>query len=129
MGERKCPVCDKTIKGRTDKKFCDPSCKSAFHYQALLEEGGGFYTRVDRQLKTNRRILKRFNKAGKATVRAEVLIGQGFDPQFFTHYWKNTKGEVYLFVYEFGFLTKKENDRKKYILVTWQPYMEKLKRL
>jgi len=125
MEERNCPVCDKPIKGRTDKKFCDPSCKSAFHYQALLEEGSGFYVRVDRQLKTNRRILKRFNKAGKSTVRAEVLIAQGFNPKFFTHYWKNSKAEVYLFVYEFGFLKKMENGKKKYVLVTWQPYMEK----
>ena len=125
MEERKCPVCDKPIKGRTDKKFCDPSCKSAFHYQALLKEGSGFYLAVDRQLKTNRRILKKFNKAGKATVRAEVLIDHGFNPNFFTHYWKNSKGDVYLFVYEFGFLTIKENDKKKYVLVTWQSYMEK----
>lgn len=125
MGERNCPVCDKPIKGRTDKKFCDTSCKSAFHYQALLEEGSGFYVRVDRQLKTNRRILKRFNKAGKSTVRAEVLIDQGFNPKFFTHYWKNSKAEVYLFVYEFGFLKKMENGKKKYVLVIWQSYMEK----
>lgn len=124
MEKRKCPVCDKLIKGRTDKKFCDTTCKSAFHYQALLEEGSGFYLRVDRQLKTNRRILKRFNRAGKATVRAEILIAQGFNPKFFTHYWKNSKGEVYIFVYEFGFLTRKENGKKKYVLVTWQPYME-----
>lgn len=125
MDERKCPVCDKPIKGRTDKKFCDPSCKSAWHYQLLQEEGSGFYLRVDRQLKTNRRILKRFNKAGKATVRAEVLFEQGFDPGFFTHYWKNANKDVYLFVYEFGFLSKMENGKKKYVLVTWQPYMEK----
>jgi len=125
MEERKCPVCDKPLKGRTDKKFCDPSCKSAYHYQALQEDGRGFYARVDRQLKTNRRILKKFNKAGKATVRSEVLIAQGFDPHFFTHYWKNGKGEVYLFVYEFGFLSRTENGKKKYVLVTWQHYMER----
>lgn len=125
MDERKCPVCDKPIKGRTDKIFCDPSCKSAYHYQALQNEGGGFYTRVDRQLKTNRRILKRFNKAGKATVRKEVLKKEGFDPNFFTHYWKNKSGDVYLFVYEFGFLSRTENGRKKFILVTWQSYMER----
>lgn len=125
MDEKKCPVCDKLIKGRTDKKFCDPSCKSAFHYQVLQKEGSGFYARVDKQLKTNRRILKKFNKAGKATVRATVLLEQNFNPHFFTHYWKNSNKEVYLFVYEFGFLSKIENGKQKYVLVTWQPYMEK----
>ncbi len=128
MDERKCPVCDKPIKGRTDKKFCDPSCKSAYHYQALQKEGRGFYARVDRQLKTNRRILKKFNKAGKAIVRSEVLIEQGFNPHFITHYWKNASKDLYFFVYEFGFLSKMEHGRKKYVLVTWQPYMERLKK-
>src|SRR5690606_35076992 len=118
-------VCDKPIRGRTDKKFCGPSCKSAFHYQVLLEEGSGFYVRVDRQLKTNRRILKRFNKAGKSTVRAQVLIDGGFNPNFFTHSWKNSKDQVYHFVYEYGFLSRMENAKQKYLLVTWQPYMEK----
>lgn len=85
MVEKICPVCEKPIKGRTDKKFCDPSCKSAYHYQALQKEGCGFYARVDKQLKTNRRILKKFNKAGKATVRADVLLKLNFNPHFFTH--------------------------------------------
>ncbi len=125
MNGKRCPVCEKEIKGRTDKKFCDSSCKSAYHYSARQEAGHSFYARVDRQLKANRRILKKFNRAGKAAVRSEILFGEGFDPGFFTHYWKNNKGEVYLFVYEFGFLTKTENRKKKFILVTWQPYMEK----
>lgn len=74
-----------------------------------------------------RKLLKSYNKAGKATVRANTLIQQGFNPDFFTHYWKNKNADVYLFVYEFGFLTRIENGRKKYVLVTWQPYMERSK--
>jgi len=45
-------------------------------------------------------------KPEKATVRAEKLIEFGFNPGYFTHFWKNTKGDVYLFVYEYGFLKK-----------------------
>jgi hypothetical protein len=57
---------------------------------------------IDAQLKKNRRLLKLFNKAGKATVRKEVLIEKGFNPRFFTHYraadrWKAGNGNVYLF--------------------------------
>ena len=83
------------------------------------------YNQIDQQLKSNRRILKNFNKAGKATVRKEVLMEQGFNPKHFTHYWKNQKGDVYLFCYEFGFLEKVENNKSKYILVQWQDYMSK----
>tara|TARA_R110001583_G_scaffold60229_1_gene179057 strand:- start:251 stop:511 length:261 start_codon:yes stop_codon:yes gene_type:complete len=83
-----------------------------------------FYDKVDNQLKLNRKILKIYNRAGKAVVRSKILLDLGFDPKFFTHYWKNSKGEVYLFVYEYGFLGKRENGKEKYILVTWQDYME-----
>ena len=120
-----CLSCGKPLKGRIDKKFCDPFCKSAFHYKRAQEEAPKFYNKVDNQLKLNRRILKEFNKAGKATIRAEILLDKEFDPNFFTHYWKNTKGDVYLFVYEFGFLKKKEHGRDKYILILWQDYMNK----
>lgn len=120
-----CCYCDKTLEGRSDKKFCDPYCKSAYHYQKSLEQSPKFYHKVDNQLKTNRRILKQFNKAGKSTVRASILIDEGFDPNFFTHYWKTNKGDVYLFVYEFGFLRQTEHQKDKYLLIKWQAYMEK----
>lgn len=117
--------CERELLGRTDKKFCDPQCKSAFHYQQAKEQPERFFNKVDNQLKLNRKILKEYNKGGKVTVRAEVLIGKGFDPNFFTHYWKNGKGQVYLFVYEFGFLKTTENNKEKYLLIQWQGYMER----
>ncbi len=125
MNLKKCLACDCDLQGRSDKKFCDPYCKSSFHYQKSKEEEPRFYNKVDNQLKLNRRILKNYNKSGKATVRAETILKQGFNPNFFTHYWKNKSGDVYLFVYEYGFLKRKENDREKYILIQWQEYMEK----
>lgn len=121
--QRSCLSCNREISGRTDKKFCDTYCKSAWHYEKSRQGKAGFYAKVDRQLKLNRKILKSFNKAGKATVRAQTLLDRGFNPNFFTHYWKNKQADVYLFVYEFGFLSKMENGKKKYILVTWQDYM------
>ncbi len=119
-----CLTCNLELKGRTDKKFCNPQCKSAYHYEKAREENN-FFFEVDHQLKKNRKLLKYFNKAGKATVRAQRLVDQGFNSNFFTHFWKNTKGDVYLFVYEYGFLSRTENGKKKYILITWQPYMKK----
>ncbi|WP_373059962.1 hypothetical protein [Zunongwangia sp. H14] len=123
--KRLCLACQKELEGRRDKKFCDPYCKSNYHYKKIQKGSGSFYATVDRQLKMNRKILKSFNKAGKATVRAHILTDKGFDPNFFTHYWKNKKGDIYLFVYEFGFLSRIENNKRKYILITWQDYMNK----
>ena len=122
--QKTCLGCEKELEGRIDKKFCNEHCKSAYHYKKAQEEEPKFFNKVDNQLKLNRRLLKEFNKAGKATVRAEVLYELGFDPKYFTHYWKNKKGDVYLFVYEYGFLKRTENDKAKYVLVKWQGYME-----
>jgi hypothetical protein len=80
---------------------------------------------VNEQIKLNRKLLKQYNKAGKSTIRAEHLHELGFNPNFFTHYWKNRKGDVYLFVYEFGFISRMERNIKKYVLIKWQDYMGK----
>ena len=125
MEQKKCVACGKELTGRSDKRFCDLHCKSSYHYRRSLEEEPRFYNRVDNQLKTNRRILKQYNKAGKATVRSSLIKDEGFDSKFFTHYWKNGKGDVYLFVYEYGFLKKQEHNIEKYVLIKWQDYMEK----
>ncbi|WP_417369549.1 hypothetical protein [Gelidibacter japonicus] len=119
----KCLHCSKELVGRSDKKFCDPQCKSVYQYQKEKQNPERFYNKVDNQLKLNRRLLKEYNKGGKVTIRAQVLLDQGFDPNFFTHYWKNQKGEVYLFVYEFGFIKRTEYGKEKYVLVIWQDYM------
>ena len=120
---RKCPSCGEPVQGRTDKKFCTPYCKSAYHYQQNRDRSDNLFKRIDNQLKQNRRILKEYNKAGKATVRTEVLEQAGFSPKYFTHYWKGKNGNVYLFCYEYGFMKQQENGKSKYVLIQWQPYM------
>ncbi len=120
-----CFHCEKALEGRADKKYCDRYCKSAHQYVKDKDRPERFYNVVDNHLRINRKILKQYNKAGKATIRAQVLLDLGFNPNFFTHYWKNRKGEVYLFVYEYGFLRKRENGKEKFILILWQDYMKK----
>lgn len=120
-----CLYCKQEINGRSDKKFCDVYCKSSYHYEKNKKEVPSFYKKVDAHLKLNRKLLRVYNKAGKSTVRASDLLLEGFNPNFFTHYWKNAKGMVYLFVYEFGFLRIKENGKEKFVLIKWQEYMQK----
>lgn len=121
---KQCLNCNRELKGRSDKKYCDPQCKSAYQYQQAQEQPERFFNKVDNHLKLNRKLLKHYNKAGKVTIRADQLNKEGFNPNYFTHYWKNTKADVYLFVYEYGFLKRTEHGVDKYILVKWQDYMQ-----
>ncbi len=123
--EGHCLNCNALLTGRAGKKFCDPYCKSNFHYEKQKKKEVPLFTKIDRQLKKNRRILIHFNKAGKATIREELLMDAGFDPNYFTHFWRNSKKQAYLFCYEYGYLKITENNRTKYVLITWQDYMKK----
>jgi len=125
--KKQCLNCEEILEGRIDKKYCNEYCKSNYFYQKNKKRENTFYKTVDLQLKLNRKILKNYNRSGKSTVRSEIIIQKGFNPEFFTHYWKNTKGQVYLFCYEYGFLKIKESTKTKYLLVKWQKYMSKNK--
>jgi len=118
--------CDKKVEGRVDRKFCSSYCKSEFHAKKAKKSGKVYFkTKVDTVLKKNRAILAKYNVKSKATVRKAVLIEEGFNPRVFTHYWKNSKGDTYLFCYDQGFKEIKDNSRDKYLLVLWQKGMEK----
>lgn len=119
-----CKVCGGEVQGRSDKVFCSEKCRSANHYDARLSNEGFFFT-IDKQLKVNRKLLKKYNQTGYTTLRREVLLEKGFNPNVFTHYWKNKEGNVYLFVYEYGFQKIEKDGKEKYLLIEWQDYMTK----
>lgn len=122
--ERLCSECGEIITGRSDKKFCSNYCRSSYHYKKNLNNNNNLFVKIDKTLKQNRLILKKFNKSGKSTVRKETLLNEGFNPKYFTHYWKAKNNNLYLFCYEFGFMEKTDNGKSKYILITWQDYMK-----
>ena len=120
---RKCPVCGNEIVGRSDKRYCSLKCKSANQYEKRQKEEA-FFLRVERHLRTNRKVLKHYNKSGYTTIRKSELEKQGFDSRYHNHYWENQKGDRYSFVFEYGFLEKTINGKEKLVLVTWQDYMK-----
>ena len=121
---KECPVCKGEVKGRRDKVFCSAVCKSTYHYEEKVENEA-FYFEVDKQLKVNRKLLKKYNVEGYTTVRKSDLEKEGFNSHYFTHYWKNKEGKVYLFVYDHGFLEIEQKGVTKFVLGKWQEYMQK----
>lgn len=123
--ERLCLSCQKLVEGRIDKLFCSGYCKSAFHYHKNKTNSKTRFQTVDEHLKRNRSVLKNFHKSGLTTVLKTDLLSKGFNPNYFTNYWKNKQNDVYLFCYEYGFLLVRKNTIEKYVIVDWQAYMGK----
>jgi len=124
--ERLCLCCNEIVEGRIDKLFCSTYCKTSFHYLKNKAKKRTRFNVVDEQLKINRNVLQHFHKSGKTTLLKSELLDKGFNPNYFTNYWKNSKNDVYLFCYEYGFLSINKATKKKYLIIDWQEYMEKV---
>ena len=104
MTGKKCLACDRPIKGRIDKKFCDDSCRNNFNNQ-LNSDATPLIRTINNILRRNRRIL--FEILGGSDrpvlVEKEWLIAQGFHFEFFTEQFTNDKDEVYYYCYDYGY--------------------------
>lgn len=118
--------CKKTVKGRSDRVFCSGYCKSEYHYSIRKESGKTYFkAHIDDILRKNRSILAKFNSRNGIVVESELLLENGFNPRFFTHYWTNLTGETFYFCYDQGFKENTSGFGNKYTLVAWQKEMER----
>lgn len=107
---RTCMACNKPVRGRSDKKFCDDYCRNAFNNQ--LKAGNNNYVRnINNCLRKNRRILESLLPGGEETARVnrDRLQQEGFFFKYITHTYTNKKGNTYSFCYDYGYLPL-END-------------------
>jgi hypothetical protein len=109
QGVKACLTCGKSLKGRSDKKYCDDYCRNNFNNQ-LNSPGNHFIRAVNSALRKNRRVLESFiQKEKTARAAREKLLQRGFQFKYHTHTYTNKKGNVYHFCYEYGYLAL-END-------------------
>ena len=116
----KCLYCNKELKGRSDKRFCDSQCKSAYHNQTPNSKES-FIKKINQQLRKNRSALRQACPQGKATVKINFLISIGMNFKFFTHKWKNNKDAIYYFCYDYGYT--QSHEKGKVIIIQLQDYM------
>jgi len=99
-----CLTCGKPLRGRTDKKFCDPGCKNE-HNNRLQREEREAIKAVDRILKHNRRVLRRcLGDHITRQVAAKTFLQMGFRFDYFTHHFTNQQSHRYVFCYDYGYL-------------------------
>lgn len=124
MQIRYCLSCNKELKGRTDKKFCDTQCRSIYHnknrpmHEITIQN-------TNSGLRRNRTLLAHFCPSGKSTVRKDVLVELGYRFELFSHLFPFKNG-TYYFCYDYGFLPIEDKGIKKLLIVQKQDYMENL---
>ena len=101
--ERVCLECGELIRGRSDKKFCDDSCRNSYH-NARNKDVSAYIRNTNNQLRKNHRILTELNTRDKTKVSRKALVKAGFDFDLHTEMYTTKSGSVYYYVYDQGYL-------------------------
>lgn len=111
---KKCHFCDKPVKGRADKKFCDDYCRNSYNNQSKATSNN-YIRNISNALKKNRTVLENLLQEQETLkVPKEKLINLGFQFRYHTHIYHNKKGNQYHFCYEYGYL---ELENSMYLIV------------
>ena len=99
-----CLACEKILKGRIDKKFCDDYCRNSYNNQQKADSSN-YARNIINALRKNKRILESFlgNQETVKTTRDRLLFNV-FSFNYHTHTLANRKGNVYTFCFEMGYL-------------------------
>lgn len=106
--KRICLECGTRLMGRADKKFCSDMCRNTYNNR-LMAFSNNTIRNINNSLKKNRRILDELCPEDKIKVLRKTLVSKGFDFNHITHQRKTQKGNVYLFVYDLGYLELENN--------------------
>ncbi len=100
-----CLTCNKPVKGRTDKKFCNDYCRNSYNNQINCVCNNDV-RHINSILQKNRRILASLLANSGVSVKASQiqLLEKGFVFKYCTHHQENKKGTHYHFCYEYGYL-------------------------
>jgi len=98
IAERLCIECGQRIIGRTDKKFCNDNCRTAWHNK-LHADTNSYMRSVNNILRKNRRILAGLTAEGRKKIETSTLARLGFEFDYFTRIEDSTR-----YCYEQGYV-------------------------
>ncbi|RYY39776.1 MAG: hypothetical protein EOO08_08880 [Chitinophagaceae bacterium] len=97
-----CRHCGHTLRGRSDKKFCDDQCRNAFNNERNSTRYA-LVRRVNAVLLRNRRILAALlEQQSETEVSREELLLHGFQFRYSTHHYQAQDGTHFQFCYDYG---------------------------
>lgn len=116
MEKRACLACGGHLSGRTDKKFCDDSCRTV-HHNRLRQSEEISKRKTDSILRQNRKILLHLlNHQTKTRMDKRMLLSAGFRPDYLTRIASASDGSVIRCYYEFGLRRLSETELEIFLL-------------
>lgn len=110
MDKRKCLACNEPIVGRVDKRYCSDACRTLYHNQRY-SGSANIVKKIDGILKQNRRVLRDILDGNlRRKIEKTALIDKGLDFDFFTNQFIHPDGQIYFFIYEYGYLSKDDQE-------------------
>ncbi|MDY0090657.1 MAG: hypothetical protein RBR78_09860 [Flavobacteriaceae bacterium] len=104
-----CLECGEKIIGRSDKKFCNDSCRNAYNNKQN-KDTSNLMRNINNKLRKNYRILSEHNFTdGKAKTTTQKLSTNSFDFTYFTHIKVYKNGAEYRFIYDIGYKFLEDN--------------------
>jgi hypothetical protein len=116
MTAKNCLACDKPIKGRTDKKFCDDSCRNNYNNR-MNSYSSPLVRNINNILRRNRRILEDLLaplEKKVLVIERQKLLQRGFQFDYMTEHYHPDKKEHYYYCYEYGY---RSIDQEKVLVV------------
>jgi hypothetical protein len=107
-----CASCNKPLKGRSDKKFCDDYCRNNFNNLQKSKSNHSPYVRnIMNALLKNRKILEQVLPIDKQTIniQKDKLQTLGFVFKYHTHTYITKAGDTYFFSFDFGYKLLENN--------------------
>jgi len=99
-----CLLCNKILRGRSDKKFCNDNCRN--HFNNNQKPASNSYVKgINQALFKNRNILDALLPPSSPAVKTDrdKLLEKGFQFRFFTHQSSGGIGKTYVFCYDLGY--------------------------
>lgn len=106
---KQCLYCNKTIRGRSDKKFCKDYCRNYYNQRQKVKDGEA-EKKINQILSKNKRVLQQISEEGNyVSVPKERLLSMGFDQRFCTEVHFTKSNTACFFCYEYGLLFSSGN--------------------
>lgn len=110
--DKTCENCGKALFGRTDKRFCNDTCRNTYNRnKALLEQKKAHdnLPEIFKIIKRNYEILQslgteKLEYGSYSSVSINYLKKQGFNFRFCTSIHEGERAQVWKFCFEYGWL-------------------------